>query len=495
VNRSAPGISGSAAIGSELTANPGIWSGTVPLTFNYQWLRCDPQGNNCVGISGATQSQYTPSQADVGSSLRVQVTATNGAGSASAQSTATGIVVANAGPAVASAVATATQTAAPVITTAQQTVGPAVTTATQTASPVIATAQQTAAPVVTTAQQTVAPPVQQVATTVQPVVQPVQETVSPAITTAVQSLDPALAAQDRAVAGARAAAGSAHTCGSHYCFGVDGNTRYAQGQNPQIYIGEVGVYRADLSTFHGPCWGSTNGGPDGNCFNNNAALAAIGTWPSGGVQSYYELGGASSSLEGQYPGPYCFGVAQGQAALHDLSQYPRYRSSQYVLAADVEPGDHWDHGAQADNRQVLNGFFDYVSDKPLAQANCAGVPRYPSYKQQYAVYSSNYPEGAGNAYSWDWHFWLGSYGIMPRALIWTYRYQGNAGWPAGSAEKFRGVQTGTGRAGNMYNVANWFADSGYDWAWQFSQPSSLQTYDMVYEPFSLPVFGGQQVGK
>jgi hypothetical protein len=69
-----------------LTADPGSWSGTQPITFKYQWLRCDTSGANCSNIIGATGKTYTVSSVDVGNALRVRVRATNSAGSSTAVS-------------------------------------------------------------------------------------------------------------------------------------------------------------------------------------------------------------------------------------------------------------------------------------------------------------------------------------------------------------------------------------------------------------------------
>ena len=46
-NNSLPAISGSATAGSTLTANPGTWSGSTPITFQYQWRICDGNGAAC----------------------------------------------------------------------------------------------------------------------------------------------------------------------------------------------------------------------------------------------------------------------------------------------------------------------------------------------------------------------------------------------------------------------------------------------------------------
>ena len=90
-NTSLPSISGSARDGSLLTASNGSWTGS-PTSYSYQWLRCDSQGGSCTQIAGATSKTYTVQTADVGSRLRVQVSATNASGSGSAQSRPTGTV-------------------------------------------------------------------------------------------------------------------------------------------------------------------------------------------------------------------------------------------------------------------------------------------------------------------------------------------------------------------------------------------------------------------
>ena len=80
-NTSGPTIGGLARDGSTLTANPGSWNGTPTITYQYQWQRCDASGNNCVDIAGETGTTYTLGPADVGSTIRVVVTAVNDAGS------------------------------------------------------------------------------------------------------------------------------------------------------------------------------------------------------------------------------------------------------------------------------------------------------------------------------------------------------------------------------------------------------------------------------
>lgn len=92
---SAPTVTGTAQEGQTLTAATGSWSGTAPLSYVYQWKRCDSSGGSCLAVAGATQASYSLSANDVGATMKVQVTASNSAGSATATSTATGVVSAS----------------------------------------------------------------------------------------------------------------------------------------------------------------------------------------------------------------------------------------------------------------------------------------------------------------------------------------------------------------------------------------------------------------
>ena len=75
---SPPTIAGTLRDGETLTADEGAWSGTPPLTFAYRWLRCDGTGQACADVAGATAKTYALQPADVGSTMRVVVTASNG---------------------------------------------------------------------------------------------------------------------------------------------------------------------------------------------------------------------------------------------------------------------------------------------------------------------------------------------------------------------------------------------------------------------------------
>jgi Ca2+-binding RTX toxin-like protein len=84
-------------VGHFLTAGVGTWDGAFPITYTFQWKRCeagDPLNGPCVNIGGATSSFYTPVEADSGKRLRVEVTATNSQGSSAQNSESSASVIA-----------------------------------------------------------------------------------------------------------------------------------------------------------------------------------------------------------------------------------------------------------------------------------------------------------------------------------------------------------------------------------------------------------------
>lgn len=88
-NSSLPTITGTATVGSTVTANPGTWSGSAPITYQYQWQICGADGSACHAISGATTQTYKFTSGEQGNTARVAVIASNADGSSSATSAAT----------------------------------------------------------------------------------------------------------------------------------------------------------------------------------------------------------------------------------------------------------------------------------------------------------------------------------------------------------------------------------------------------------------------
>ncbi len=93
-NLTAPSIGGTARDGGHLKAFKGTWSGQRPLTYAYQWSRCDASGEGCAPISGARAASYRPGHEDVGHELRVDVSTTDETGTSSATSAPTAAVAA-----------------------------------------------------------------------------------------------------------------------------------------------------------------------------------------------------------------------------------------------------------------------------------------------------------------------------------------------------------------------------------------------------------------
>jgi len=89
-----PTIVGKAQIGEELVAKVGTYGagGGTPMRFAYQWLRCDPNGNTCTTVAGATGQTYGVVKADSSHTLRVRVRAANDFGREDANSAPTAAV-------------------------------------------------------------------------------------------------------------------------------------------------------------------------------------------------------------------------------------------------------------------------------------------------------------------------------------------------------------------------------------------------------------------
>jgi hypothetical protein len=77
--------------GLELRGRAGTWTGSAPMTYAYQWLRCDRYGGHCRMLKGAKTATYTLRKRDLKAArlrapLRLAVTATNAAGEKTALS-------------------------------------------------------------------------------------------------------------------------------------------------------------------------------------------------------------------------------------------------------------------------------------------------------------------------------------------------------------------------------------------------------------------------
>jgi hypothetical protein len=81
-NTTAPAVTtdGTPQTTETVSCSTGSWTGTIPITYTYQWKR------NGSSISGATTTNYTLQVADVGQSIKCTVTATNGAAAVGADS-------------------------------------------------------------------------------------------------------------------------------------------------------------------------------------------------------------------------------------------------------------------------------------------------------------------------------------------------------------------------------------------------------------------------
>jgi hypothetical protein len=87
VSTSPPTILGTDVESGALNVRQGNWTNN-PTSYAEQWERCDASGANCAAIPGATSAEYIATAADIGSTLRVEETASNADGTGSPASSA-----------------------------------------------------------------------------------------------------------------------------------------------------------------------------------------------------------------------------------------------------------------------------------------------------------------------------------------------------------------------------------------------------------------------
>ena len=94
-----PTLSGTPAQDQTLRVNPGTWNGVQPITFTFQWLRCDGGGNNCIVQAAFRDDAYSLREGDVGKTIRARVIARNSRGDSNRLTAQSGVVQGPQGPA------------------------------------------------------------------------------------------------------------------------------------------------------------------------------------------------------------------------------------------------------------------------------------------------------------------------------------------------------------------------------------------------------------
>lgn len=104
---SEPSVNGSAVVGQQLQARPGIWKGTGPTTFSYRWYRCDENGAHCALAQNSTSNVFTLVPKDAGGTIGLTLRVSDAVGTSTAYASLLGPV--------ATAEATLTPTSVPTI--------------------------------------------------------------------------------------------------------------------------------------------------------------------------------------------------------------------------------------------------------------------------------------------------------------------------------------------------------------------------------------------
>ncbi|MDP9386330.1 MAG: hypothetical protein M3P50_14100, partial [Actinomycetota bacterium] len=87
-----PTVAGTARDREILVGDDGSWAGTEPISYERRWRRCSPTGAQCQTIPGAEGPTYALTPADVGSSIRLRLEATNRRATTAQESTPTAVV-------------------------------------------------------------------------------------------------------------------------------------------------------------------------------------------------------------------------------------------------------------------------------------------------------------------------------------------------------------------------------------------------------------------
>jgi uncharacterized protein YukE len=93
-NTELPVITGAFEDTKSLSASNGSWSGTTPISYSYQWFKCNSAKEACTELSGATGSTLGLVSSLVGSTVKVVVKATNSGGSTEAASAVSSVILA-----------------------------------------------------------------------------------------------------------------------------------------------------------------------------------------------------------------------------------------------------------------------------------------------------------------------------------------------------------------------------------------------------------------
>ena len=92
INDVAPSLTGVASQSHVLSGFAGAWNASPPPSIALQWLRCNSSGASCAAVSGQTNPTYIPVAADVGSTIRLGITASNPSGKSTLYSAPTAVV-------------------------------------------------------------------------------------------------------------------------------------------------------------------------------------------------------------------------------------------------------------------------------------------------------------------------------------------------------------------------------------------------------------------